>query len=215
MNADKPESARPSALASLRRYLRPREVVERCELCDLVLPPVHSHLVELATRRLRCACEACAVLFSHQAAQKYRRVPRGASMLQDFRLSDAQWQALQVPIHLAFFLHSTPAGKVVAFYPSPEGATESALAPQAWQALIDENPVLRTLEPDVEALLVNRLGAAPEHYRVGIDECYRLVGLIRQHWRGFSGGLAVWQEIGQFFATLKARSHRVGGRADA
>ena len=57
-----------------------------------------------------------------------------------------------------------------------------------------------TLEPDVEALLVNRIGEARECYRVGIDECYKLVGLIRTHWRGLSGGQAVWDEIGRFFA---------------
>ena len=44
------------------------------------------------------------------------------------------------------------------------------------------------------------------HYRVGIDRCYELVGLVRTHWRGFSGGQAVWDEIGRFFAGLKGRA---------
>src|SRR5436305_2026101 len=34
-------------------------------------------------------------------------------------------------------------------------------------------------EPDVEALLVNRAGSARDHFRVGIDQCYRLAGLLR------------------------------------
>ncbi len=63
----------------------------------------------------------------------------------------------------------------------------------------------------MEALLVNRVGAARDHYRVGVDECYRLVGLLRTHWRGFSGGQAVWDEIGRFFAGLK-RAIGPGGR---
>ena len=66
------------------------------------------------------------------------------------------------------------------------------------------NPVLSELEPDVEALLVNRVGAArgsapAEYYMVPIDDCYKLVGLIRIHWRGLSGGTEVWQEIGELF----------------
>ena len=54
-------------------------------------------------------------------------------------------------------------------------------------------------------LLVNRLGELPEHYRVGVDLCYELVGVVRMHWRGLSGGTAVWAEIGKFFARLKER----------
>ena len=74
---------------------------------------------------------------------------------------------------------------------------------------------VRDFEPDVEALLVNRVGEARECYRVGIDDCYRLVGVIRTHWRGLSGGTAVWDEIGRFFAGLKERSDSQGGAAHA
>jgi hypothetical protein len=205
----------PTALASLRRFLRPRAVRERCELCDAELAPDHSHLVEVANRRLHCACEACAILFGNQGAAKYRRVPRRADFLSDFRLTDVQWEELNLPINLAFFLYSIAAGRVVALYPSPAGATEAMPPPDAWQALAEDNPVLRELEPDVEALLVNRLGPAPECYRVGIDRCYELVGLVRTHWRGLSGGTAVWEEVGRFFAALKERSRPSGGRAHA
>ncbi|HEX5270154.1 MAG TPA: DUF5947 family protein, partial [Gemmataceae bacterium] len=161
---------------------------------------------EVASRRLACACDACAVLFTDRAAARYRRVPRRAALLPDFRLSDVAWESLGLPINLAFFLHSTPAGRVVAFYPSPGGAAESLITLDAWQALVDDNPVLRKFEPDVEALLVNRVGTARECYRVGIDRCYELVGLIRKNWRGFSGGQAVWDEAARFFAGLKERS---------
>jgi hypothetical protein len=213
-----PESqggGRPTALASLRRLVRPRAVQERCELCDVELAPDHSHLVELSSRQLRCACDACALLFSGVGAAKYRRVPRRADLLADFRLSDAQWEGLHLPINLAFFLHSTPAGRVVALYPSPAGVTESLPAAEVWEALAEDNPVLRELEPDVEALLVNRLGPAPEYYRVGIDECYKLVGVVRTHWRGLSGGTAVWEEIGHFFTALKQRCGQPGGASHA
>ena len=128
----------------------------------------------------------------------------------DFRLTDAQWEDLHLPINLAFFFHSTRAGRVVAVYPSPAGGTESLLTLEAWQQLEEDNPVLREFEPDVEALLVNRLGPAREHYRAPIDACYRLVGLIRTSWRGLSGGAEVWQEISRFFADLNPNATRDG-----
>ncbi len=193
-------------LAALRQLVRPRTDRERCELCGADLADEHAHLVEPAVRRLVCACDPCAILFSHRSGAKYRRVPRRVRYLADFQLTDAQWEGLQLPIGLAFFLHSTPAGRIVALYPSPAGATESLVALEAWQALADDNPALRDLEPDVEALLVNRVGPARDHYRVGVDECYRLAGLLRAHWRGLSGGTEVWEEIGRFFAGLKERS---------
>ena len=71
---------------------------------------------------------------------------------------------------------------------------------------MEENPVLRELEPDVEALLVNRVRGANDYYLAPIDECFKLVGLIRAGWRGLSGGTEVWQAIEGFFAELKGKS---------
>ncbi len=204
----------PNALASLRRYARPRAPRERCELCGLDLADEHAHLVELASRRLCCACDACAVLFGSPGAARYRRVPRDCWRLTDFRMTDVQWEELNVPIGLAFFL-PTAAGSVAALYPSPAGATEALPSQEAWQALAADNPVLRELTPDVEALLVNRLAAPPEYYRLGIDQCYKLVGLVRSHWRGLSGGDALWTEVLKFFAALRERARSVGGAAHA
>ncbi len=73
------------------------------------------------------------------------------------------------------------------------------------------HPRLRALEPDVEALLVNRVrqrqeGPTARYFVVPIDECYKLVGLIRKFWRGLSGGTVVWHEITAFFAQLEARA---------
>ena len=77
---------------------------------------------------------------------------------------------------------------------------------EGWTELVDDNPVLAKLEPDVEALLVNRLAQTREYYRVPIDECYKLVGLIRGKWRGLTGGTEIWKEIGRFFTGLKERA---------
>ncbi len=207
MKPDPPSSAGKSALASLRRFVRPRPAGHsHCELCSAELADDHSHLVELASRRLCCACEPCSILFSNRATPKYRRVPRRAQYLTNFCLTDVQWEGLGLPINLAFFMHSTPAGRIVALYPSPAGATEALPPPDAWESLMEDNPCLRDLGADVEALLVNRLGPESEHYRVGVDVCYALVGLVRTHWRGLSGGSVVWSEIGRFFENLKKRS---------
>ena len=101
-----------SAIGLLRRFVRPRAVAaERCDLCGAELAPEHTHLFEPPTRQLVCSCEACAILFSGQTETKYRRVPRRVRYLADFRLSDAQWESLMLPIGMAFFFHSSPAGK--------------------------------------------------------------------------------------------------------
>lgn len=196
----------PTPFAVLRRFVRPRAIVERCEMCSAELLPEHEHLVEPATRQMVCACQACAILFSGKANTKYRRVPRDIRYLSNFQLTDAQWESLMIPINMAFFFHSTPAQKVLSLYPSPAGATESLLDFESWDEILQSNPVLRDMEPDTEALLVNRVRGAAEYYLLPIDECYKLVGLIRAYWHGLSGGTEVWEAIGKFFAELKEKA---------
>jgi hypothetical protein len=128
-------------------------------------------------------------------------------------MSEAQWDGLMIPIELAFFFKDGASGKVSAFYPGPAGATESLLSLEAWGEIEQENPALREMEPDVEAIIANRVGAnrgvPAQYYIVPIDECYKLVGLIRLNWHGLSGGTAVWREVGKFFTSLNARSETV------
>jgi len=200
-----------SAFAALRQFARKRAVTERCEMCSLELAHEHEHLVEPANRSIICACGACAILFEGQDGAKYKRVPHQVFFLGDFQLTDAQWDGLMVPIEMAFFFKSSPQEKMIALYPSPAGPTESLLSLDTWTGIVEANPVLRDMPADVTALLVNRVGhvrgiSPAEYYLVPIDECYRLVGLIRTHWRGLSGGTEVWREIGAFFAGLKTRA---------
>ncbi len=181
---------------------------ERCELCDARIGVEHRHLLDLSTRELMCACQACKILFDRPAAggDHYRLVPDRRLRFEDFDLDDVTWAELRIPVEMAFFFHSTPAEKVVAFYPGPMGATESLLELDAWEGLERANPILRTMEPDVEALLVNRAHDASDHYLVPIDDSYNLVGLIRTRWRGMTGGQEVWEEIDSFFAQLAKRA---------
>ncbi len=194
-------------MTSLRQFVRPRVAEERCDLCGAGIAAAHRHLADPKARKIVCACKACSLLFSGQQNTRFRVVPEEVRALPDFSLTDAQWQRLAIPIDLAFFYRSSVEGRVMAFYPSPAGATESLLPLDAWHDILAANAVLETMEPDVEALLVNRIGRLPLFFIAPIDACYELVGLIRMKWRGFSGGAEVWSSIGDFFDRLKERAH--------
>jgi hypothetical protein len=181
------------------------EAEERCDLCGEPVPPRHRHLIDVEERRLLCACRACSILFDHSGAGggHYRLLPQTSRALPDFDLDDALWRRLDIPVDLAFFFHSSAAGEVVAFYPAPAGATESLLRLDAWDEVLRRNPVLKGMEPDVEALLVRRTDGVREHWLVPVDRCYELVGLMRTHWQGFRGGSALWEQVEGFFDRLR------------
>lgn len=194
-------------LATLQQFVRkPRERTEVCELCAKPLGPGHAHLLEVEKRRVTCACEACSILFSGNTCQRYRRIPRDVYRLDSFVIDRHEWESLLIPINLAFFVRSSLAQKTVAQYPSPGGAMESSLDLEYWDAIVERNPILSRLEPDVEALLVNRISDSPQYFRVPIDKCFHLVGIIRTNWHGLSGGEQVWTEIGSFFRDLNILS---------
>jgi hypothetical protein len=194
-------------LASLRNFLRKPPEAERCDLCSFTLAAQHQHLIDPQTRRLICACDPCAILFGSNGETHYRRVPRDTRCLNGFNLSDQAWNGLAIPIGLAFIYASTVTGQMLAVYPSPAGPTEAALDNESWEDLVADNPVLAKLTPDVEALLINRMHGAREYFWAPIDECYKLSGIVRKYWRGFSGGDEGWKQIEEFFHQLKARSY--------
>jgi hypothetical protein len=200
-----------SALGRLAR--RPAAVEaqpERCDLCGAEIPEEHRHVLDVETREVRCACRPCSLLFDRPAAAegRMRLIGDRRLALPGFVLDDVMWEELRLPVDVAFFFRSSAAERVMAFYPSPVGPTESLLTLEAWAALEAANPVLRTMADDVEALLVDRARGARRQWIVPIDDCYALVGLIRTRWRGLTGGSEVWQELGRFFDRLdeKART---------
>ena len=206
-------SAPTLASSRLRRLAqRSRQEVEaaqeHCDLCSVAIPADHRHLLDLRSRELMCCCVACKLLFDRGAAGggHYRLVPDRRLHVDDFELGDGSWEALRIPVDMAFFFHNTQAERVSAFYPSPMGATESLLELRSWAELEQANPILGELEPDVEALLVNRARGARSHWIVPLDDCYDLVGLIRLRWKGLAGGQEVWEQIEQFFARLGERA---------
>jgi hypothetical protein len=186
-----------TAFAALRRFAKPAAPVERCGLCGIALPANHAHLAEPAVRSLVCACTACAVLFSDRQDGRYRRVHSRLESL-SLDLQDRHLASLGVPVGLVFFYRSSADGGIRAVYPSPAGPLESLMDAVAWETLVG-----RDLEPDVEALLINRINGASDCFLCSIDRCYHLIGLVRARWQGFLGGPDLWREVEAFFAEMR------------
>jgi Family of unknown function (DUF5947) len=201
-------TANADVVGRLRRMARPRasparpprEDRARCDLCGGAMAQDHRHLLDVGERRILCACEPCIAMRSGEGDLR----PTGTRTLRldGFDLPDELWAAFQIPIGLAFFFLSDAVGGVVALYPSPAGATESELYLDAWNELVAANPVLADLEPEVEALVVNRIADPHLFAIVPIDRCYELVGMIKATWEGISGGDAVANAVEAFFARL-------------
>lgn len=180
-----------------------RERPEHCDLCSAEIPPDHRHLLHLEERRIACACESCRALL--QGDTPWRPTGTRTLWLSDLAFSEEVWARFGIPIGLAFFL-ARSSGDVVALYPSPAGATESELDLDAWAELVSANPGLQDLEPEIEGLIVNRLSEPPQYAVAPVDECYRLVGLIKAGWEGISGGPTVVAAVESFFAELETRA---------
>ena len=205
-----------SVFEALRGFSRRNPAKERCDLCGVAVPPEHQHLLQQSDRRVLCGCDPCAILFSHrEGSSRFLRIPRSGTKLDNFQISDIEWNALRLPIDLAFFLRNSKESRIMAYYPSPAGSTESLLSLEAWEEIVARNPALNKMEADVEALLVNRTQGRHDYFIAPIDQCYKLTGVIRMHWRGFSGGDTVWREVENFFTELERRSARAGGAAHA
>lgn len=201
MNARAESAGR--GLAALRRMTASQPRQERCELCAARVPERHQHLVDPQNRRIVCACDACAILFDTGGVTHYRRVPRDVRSLPGFDIDDSLWNSLGIPIGLVFFFHSSASKSVLAVYPSPGGPAEVPVEADQWCEISALHPALAAMPEDVEALLVNRIKGAREYLIAPIDECYQLTGIVRSRWSGFSGGDALWDEIGRFFDRLK------------
>ena len=205
------KEVRPNLVTNLRR-LRPAEPPpppamaqvdeERCELCTLGIRPTHRHLLHLEERRILCVCETCWAVRTGDA--EFRPVGNRTVWLDDFVLSDERWASFQIPIGLAFFMESTVSAGVVGLYPSPAGATECELDLDAWKRLVAANPVLEDLDPDAEALVVNRMATPHVHAIAPLDDCYRLVGIVKATWEGITGGAEMEAAVERYFDDLRA-----------
>jgi hypothetical protein len=182
---------------------------ECCEMCGEPIPDEHGHVVDVHRRSLQCACRGCYLLFTSEGAGggHFRAVPDRYLVFADFRLSAAQWDALQIPVSIAFFFLNSTIERVAAFYPSPAGATESMLPLDVWEEIVAANRDLGTLVPDVEALLVRSdTDRDVECFIVPIDACYELVGELRRLWKGFDGGSEAHRALEVFFDRVRAKA---------
>jgi len=204
-------------LARIRSDRRaPEQAGERCEMCAESIADEHQHVVNVAGRQLMCVCRACYLLFTDPDAElRYRAVPDRYLSFPDFALDRRAWEALQIPVGVAFFFTNSDLGRTVAFYPGPAGATESELDLEIWDAISGADPRVGLLAEDVEALLVrvpeddgpqNGEISQPQTYLVPIDACYEFVGRLRMVWRGFDGGQQAREFIDDFFARVDARA---------
>ncbi|MGZ4578013.1 MAG: DUF5947 family protein [Mycobacterium sp.] len=186
----------------------PEPAGERCEMCSEWIADEHQHVVNVADRQLMCVCRACYLLFTDTQAQlRYRAVPDRYLSFPGFALDRRAWEALQIPVGVAFFFTNSALGRTVAFYPGPAGACESELALDVWDALSGADARVGQLADDVEALLVRvPESGVPQSYLVPIDACYEFVGRLRMLWRGFDGGQEAREFIDGFFSDIKARA---------
>jgi Family of unknown function (DUF5947) len=189
----------------------PEPAGERCEMCSESIADEHQHVVNVADRQLMCVCRACYLLFTDSNADlRYRAVPDRYLAFADFALDRRAWEALQIPVGVAFFFTNSALGRTVAFYPGPAGATESELDLDAWNAISGADSRVGLLADDIEALLVrvpeDGESAEPQTYLVPIDVCYEFVGRLRMLWRGFDGGQEARQFIDGFFSQIQARA---------
>jgi len=177
-------------------------------MCATEIPAEHGHLADLEQSTLMCACRACYLLFTHSQAGRgrYRSVPDRYCTDPDRPLSAADWESLEIPVGLAFFLRSSQRGEVTGFYPSPAGATECRLDLQAWQRIAQEHPMVEAAAADVEAILISRGESGVDCFLVPIDACYELAGRMRLHWRGFDGGAEARQSIAEFLEGVRSRA---------
>ncbi len=194
----------------------PQPAGERCEMCAEAIADEHQHLVNVEGRQLMCVCRGCYLLFTDTDAKlRYRAVPDRYLVFPDFALDRRHWDALQIPVGLAFFFRNSALDRTVAFYPGPAGATESELDLAAWNDIREADPRVDMLAEDTEAVLVRASldnadeTAAPQSYLLPIDTCYEFVGRLRMLWHGFDGGQQVREFIDEFFGILDARSKEV------
>ncbi|MEU5723601.1 DUF5947 family protein [Micromonospora sp. NPDC047738] len=197
---------------ALQRAIRragQRAAAERCGMCAGPVAPEHRHVWDEQDGELLCACRPCSLLFERESAGggRYQLVPAHGR-----RLTDLSADELGVPVGLVFFVKQRD-GRVLGHYPSPLGTTESEIDADAWRAVEARSPALAELAPRVEAFLVwtGTQAGGGQQWVVPVDDCYRLVALIRRHWTGMSGGSAVWRAIPGFFEELDRRHGRHSG----
>ena len=124
-------------------------------------------------------------------------LPRGARPLpgasRTSRWTAAAWDALQIPVGLAFFFRNSALDRTVAFYPGPGRCHRVRAGPgrleRSSRRRSAGRPAGRRRRGAAGAgARTTSATAARVCHLVPIDACYEFVGRLRMLWRGFDGG---------------------------
>ena len=204
----------PALVSGLRRFVRPpappapRAEAGRCELCPLSLPDDHKHLLDLEERRIVCVCADLLVDALGRRALPADRLAHAVARRRSSSRTSCGRSSRSRSAWRSSCARAT-SGKVVGLYPSPAGATECELDLEAWDRLVAANPVLEDLDPDAEALIVNRMAVAARPR----DRPARRLLPARRDRQGDLGGDQRRRGDGGGRAALLRRPAGRGGRA--
>jgi hypothetical protein len=189
--------AQPSAQAPL------------CDLCGHELARGHRRLIDLATNLVLAACAGCEhsvvpdgrkSLRYQVVSDRYVRLPRGV-------IKSGRWDALRIPVALAFLVHRSLHDEYVAYYPSPNGPLVEELTRDQWADMMGGEHLLESLQSDVEALLVDARGVTPAGYIVPITTYFDFDRRLGDDWRGYDGGLQAAGVVDAFVMSLGSGFH--------
>jgi hypothetical protein len=175
-------------LSAVRRFTRrgsgsesSAEQQEHCDLCGNPIAETHEHLYDPRVRELACACQACAVLFPNKSDVRYRRLEMSVVPLRGLAIGPAELQGVGIPVSLLCLCPSAEHNRVFAWYPSAAGVVEGDVSTTQLETLVAAFPELGGVEPDLEALVIDARQAPARCFRVSIDVCHKLIGLLRAH----------------------------------
>jgi len=102
-------------------------------------------------------------------------IPRETRAIRDFRMPDVPWKIHDLPGNVTFVFYSTSAAKLMSVCQVAAGTVESTVPREVWKAIIEANPALEEMRPDVEGLLIIHTGESREYFIAPIDVCYNLI----------------------------------------
>lgn len=166
------------------------------------------HLLDLIHHTFLSICNGCALAFGPRGANAgtYRLVPTRHLALLDFQGTNELGTGPERWGKVAYLLRSSEAGRILILSLDPAGVRESTFDLECWRTLLKANPLLDSLEPDVEALLINRSAQPPSSYIVPIDTCSRLLGLLSRCQQNQKREQEIWEAIEAFFAEIQAEA---------
>src|SRR5206468_3768742 len=138
---------------------------------------------------------------------RYRLVPTRVLVDPGFVLDGAEWDALRIPVRLAFIFFNSRDNRWVAFYPSPAGAAESALSLDGFRAL-DARAIADAVLFEGYALYPYRPSAPKNHLR------FQFGVLAPRAWSkaGSPGSRDAWWLQAQTLLAPRAATGRILGR---